>query len=157
MLTKERLADGRLEGDTTLARFSLGRADDRERLVAVLVVDLHGRADLDHAFDVLALDDARVAHQLLEQKDPAFDETLLVLGVIVLGVLVDIAEFLRLPNPLSNLGPALVAKHLELRLQAVATLLRTAYDLRVFPCRHPNPTAYTGIPAPLAHPGDLYA
>src|SRR3989442_6627158 len=152
MLTKERLADGRLEGDTTLARFSLGRADDRERLVAVLVVDLHGRADLDHAFDVLALDDARVAHQLLEQKDPAFDETLLVLGVIVLGVLVDIAEFLRLANPLSNLGPALVAKHLELRLQAIETLLREVYDLVVFHGSHQKPTYYTGFPARLRYP-----
>src|SRR5713101_1074855 len=50
--------------------------------------------------------------------EPAFDEALLVLGVVVLGVLIDVAEFLRLADALGNLGPTLVAKHLELRLQA---------------------------------------
>ncbi len=149
VFAKERLADGRLERDTTLARFRLGGADDREGLVAIFVVDLHRRADLDDALDVLALDDAGVAHQLLEEKDAAFDKTLLVLGVVVLGVLVDITEFLRLANALSNLGPALVAKHLELGLQAVETLLREVYDLVVFHGSHQKPTYYTGFPPPV--------
>src|SRR5712691_1597983 len=152
MLAKERFADRRLERDATLARFSLGGADDRERLVAVLVVDLHRRADFDDAFHVLALDDAGVPHQLLEQKDAAFDETLLVLGVVVLGVLVDIAELLRLANSLSNFGPALVAKHLELRLQAVQTLLREVYDLVIFHGSHQKPPYYTGFPPRLCYP-----
>src|SRR5258708_3760069 len=152
MLAEQRLADGRFERDATLARFGLGRANYGERLVAVLVVDLYRRADLDDAFHVLALDDARVAHQLLEQKDPAFDETLLVLGVVVLGVLVDIAELLRLANSLSNFGPTLVAKHLELRLQAVQTLLREVYDLVVFHGSHQKPPYYTGFPTLVCYP-----
>src|SRR5205823_703078 len=143
------LADRRLERNATLARFSLSGADDREGLVAVLVVDLDGRANLDDAFDVLALNDAGIAHQLLEQEDAALDETLLVLGVVVLGVLVDIAEFLGLANPLSNLGPALVAKHLEFGLQAVETLLREVYDLVVFHGSHQKPPYYTGFPPPV--------
>ncbi len=112
-------------------------------------MNLHRRANLDDAFDMLALDDAGVAYEFLEQQDPAFDETLLVLGIVVLGVLVDIAKFLGLANPLSNLGPALVAKHLELRLQAVETLLREVYDLVVFHGSHQKPTYYTGFRAPL--------
>ena len=149
MLAKERLADRRLERDATFARFRLGRADDRERLIAVLVVDLHRRADLDDAFDVLAFDDAGVPHQLLEQKDPAFDETLLVLGVVVLGVLVDVAEFLRLADALGDLGSALVPEHLELGLQAVQTFLRKVYDLVVFHGSHQKPPYYTGFPPPV--------
>src|ERR1700682_2156080 len=129
-----------------------GDSSEMRPLLALLVVDLHRRADLDDTFHVLALDDAGVAHQLLEQKDPAFDEALLVLGVVVLGVLVDIAELLRLANSLGNLGPALVAKHLELRLQAVQTLLREIYDLVVFHGSHQKPPYYTGFPARLRYP-----
>src|SRR5438128_633731 len=149
MLAKQGLADRSLERDPTLARFGFGGADDRERLVAVLVVDLHRRAYLHDALDVLTFDDARVAHQLLEQQDPAFDEALLILGVVVFGVLVDVAEFFGLPDALGDLGAALVAQHLELGLQAVQTLLREVDDLVVFHGSHKKPPYYTGFPARL--------
>ena len=65
----------------------LGRADDRERLLAVLALDLDRRADLDVIGRVVLVDDRGVLDQGLEGLDPALDERLLVLGVLVLGVL----------------------------------------------------------------------
>ena len=43
---------------------------------------------------------------LLELGDPALDEGLLVLGVLVLGVLGQVAVLLGVVDPLGDLGPA---------------------------------------------------
>src|SRR5438309_10163973 len=81
---------------------------------------------------MLAFDDAGVADQLLEEEDAPLDEALLVLGVVVFGVLVDVAEFFGLPDTLGDLGAALVAEHLELRLEPVQPFLREIHNLVVF-------------------------
>src|SRR5687767_2490270 len=47
LLAQQRAADRALVGDAALAGLGLGRADDRERLLAVAALDAHGRADLD--------------------------------------------------------------------------------------------------------------
>src|ERR1700737_2495896 len=80
---------------------------------------------------MLALDDAGIADQLLEEKDPSLDEALLVLGIVVFGVLVDVAEFLGLPDALGDLGPALVAQDLQLRLEPVQPFLGEVDNLVV--------------------------
>src|SRR5207248_874032 len=78
----------------------------------------------------------------------ALDEALLILRVVVFGVFVDIAKFLRLPDSLGNLGAALIAKHFELRLQAVQALLGDVDNLVVF---HDSPflePAYGSVEPP---------
>jgi len=87
LLAEQRAPDGALVADPALGRLGLGRADDRERLLAVVAGDLDGRADLDVVGRVVLVDDRRVLDQRLERLDPALDERLLVLGVLVLGVL----------------------------------------------------------------------
>ena len=117
-------------------------------------MDLDGGTDFHHALGVLALDDAGVADQLFQQKDAALDEALLILGIVVFGVFIDIAELFRLPDSLGDLGAALVTEHLELRLQAVQALLGDIDDLVVFhdspfrnrPCGSVEPPYYTRFP-----------
>src|SRR5207248_6722915 len=96
----------------------------------------HRRAHLDDAFDVLSFDDRGVADEFLEQKDAALDEALLILGVVVLGVLIDIAEFFGLPDPFGNLWPALAAQDFQLPLEPVESFLREIDNLVAF---HPSP------------------
>ena len=81
---------------------------------------------------MLALDDRGVADQLLQQQDSAFDEALLILGIVVFGVLVDVPEFLRLADALGNLRPALAPQHLELGLQPVKAFLGEVDNLVAF-------------------------
>src|SRR5438270_321193 len=86
LLAEQGPADRTLVADPALGRACLGRADDRERLFAVVAGDLHGRADLDVLGRVVLVDDRRVLDQGLKCLDPALDERLLVLGVLVFGV-----------------------------------------------------------------------
>ena len=64
------------------------------------------RADLDVVGRVVVDDRVRGLDHRLEGLDPAFDERLLVLGVLVLGVLGHIAVLFRIVDPLGDLGPA---------------------------------------------------
>ena len=54
---------------------------------------------------MVLVDDRGVLDQRLERLDPAFDERLLVLGVLVLGVLGQVAVFLGVVDPIGDLGP----------------------------------------------------
>ena len=56
---------------------------------------------------VLLVDDAGGAQLVLEVGDLLLEHRLLVLGVVVLGVLGDVAELARLLDPLGDLAPAL--------------------------------------------------
>ena len=49
------------------------------------------------------VDDGRAAEPLLELRDPLLEHGLLVLGVVVLGVLGDVAELARLLDALGDL------------------------------------------------------
>src|SRR5262245_16384597 len=106
LVTEERAPDRALVADPALRRLGLGRADDRERLRAVRAGDLHGRADLDVVVRVVLVDERGVLDQRLERLDAALDERLLVLGVLVLGVLGEVAVLLRVVDPLGDLRPA---------------------------------------------------
>ena len=59
----------------------------------------------DLGVDLLLVDDVRAAQPLLELGDPLLEQRLLVLGVVVLGVLGDVAELARLLDPLGDLAP----------------------------------------------------
>ena len=65
----------------------------------------------------LASIDGRAAEPLLHLRDPLLEHRLLVLGVVVLGVLGDVAELARLLDPLGDLAPARRLQLLELRLE----------------------------------------
>ena len=72
---------------------------------------------------MVLVDDRGVLDQRLEGLDPAFDERLLVLGVLVLGVLGQIAVFLGVVDPVGDLGP-LDRDHLvELGSELLETVL----------------------------------
>ena len=105
LLAEQGAADRALVRDPALGGLGLGRADDRERLLAVLALDRDGRADLDVVGRVVLVDDRGVLDQRLERLDPALDERLLVLGVLVLGVLGEVAVFLGVVDPRGDLGP----------------------------------------------------
>ena len=60
---------------------------------------------------------------LLELSDPLLEQRLLVLGVVVLGVLHDVAELARLLDPLGNLAPLRGGQVLELLAELLQTLL----------------------------------
>ncbi len=55
--------------------------------------------------DVLLVDHRGAAQPLLELGDPLLEQRLLVLGVVVLGVLGDVAELARLLDPRRDLAP----------------------------------------------------
>ena len=65
----------------------------------------------------LGVDDLRRAQALLELRDALLEHHLLVLGVVVLGVLRDVAELARLLDALGDLAPAGGLQMLELVLE----------------------------------------
>src|SRR3954451_9532725 len=66
---------------------------------------------------LLALDDDRAGQPLAQLEDLRLEERLLVLGVVVLGVLLEVAEVTRDLDPLRDLLAARVLEVLELSLQ----------------------------------------
>ena len=63
------------------------------------------RAKLDFVCaDVLLVDDRGSAQALFELGDALLEQRLLVLGVVVLGILGDVAELARLLDPLGDLA-----------------------------------------------------
>src|SRR5262245_51143000 len=111
LLAEEGAPDRALVADPALGGLGLCGPDDRELLLAVLALDVDRRADLDVVRGVVLVDDRGVLDQRLECLDPALDERLLVLGVLVLGVLAEVAVLLGVVDALSDLGP-LDADHL---------------------------------------------
>ncbi len=67
---------------------------------------------------------------LLQLGDPALEHRLLVLGVVVLGVLGDVAELPRLLDPLGDLATLLGREQLELVLELLQTFWGEDYVLR---------------------------
>ena len=73
---------------------------------------------------MVLVDDRRVLDDRLEGLDPAFDERLLVLGVLVLGVLGQVAVFLGVVDAVGDLG-TLDADHLvELLTELLEAIAR---------------------------------
>ena len=72
---------------------------------------------------MLLVDDGCPADALLEMGDPLLEQRLLVLGVVVLGVLHDVAELASVLDPLGDLA-TLHGRHvLELLAELLQTLL----------------------------------
>ena len=63
------------------------------------------------------VDHRRRAEFLLQRRDPRLEHRLLVLGVVVLGVLRDVAELARLLDPGGDLAPAAGGQLIEFCLQ----------------------------------------
>ena len=82
---------------------------------------------------VVLVDDRGVLDQRLEGLDPALDERLLVLGVLVLGVLREVAVLLGVVDPRGDLGPLHGEHHLELVAELVEAVLREVGGLAVHP------------------------
>src|SRR6478672_225930 len=106
LFPEEGLADRRLVRELVLERVGLGRADDLEflRVAGFLVFDVDDRAEADLiGAQRLLVDHLGAAEFLLQLGDPRLEQGLFVLGVVVFGVLGDVAEFARLLDPSSYL------------------------------------------------------
>src|SRR5205823_603413 len=104
-------------------RIGLGRADDGVAGLAELVLDLDLAPQGDAVLGTRLLDDLRVADHLLKPQDAALDPALGVLGVLVLGVLGDVAEVLGGADAVRDLEPADVAQLIQLGLELLQALL----------------------------------
>src|SRR3712207_6318506 len=118
LVAQQRLADRRLVGQP-LRRLGLGDADDGELLLLSLVVGhVDDRADPhDVRVEVGGVDDRRRAQALLDLGDPLLELSLLVLGVVVLGVLGDVPELASLLDALGDLAALGRLEVLELLLE----------------------------------------
>ena len=102
-----------------LGRVGLGRADDLElaRVARLLVLDVDATptptSSVSTCFSSMTL---RAAQPLLELGDPLLEQRLLVLGVVVLGVLGDVAELARFLDALGDLAALGGREVLDLRL-----------------------------------------
>src|SRR5215204_2488108 len=130
--------DRRLVGDAALCGLRLRGPDDEERLGPVVALHLHGGADLDVVRGRVLVDEGRVLDHRLEGLDPALDERLLVLGVLVLGVLREVAVFLRVVDPLRDLGAADGEHLVQLRTELVEAVLADVGRLAVHAVRTPE-------------------
>src|SRR3954453_2085500 len=120
LLADDRLADRRLVRELVRRRVRLGGTDDPvlDRLLRVDVAQLPLRADRNDVLgDVLLADHARVAQPLLERGNAVLEQRLLVLGVVVLGVLRDVAELARRADAVRDLSALVVREILDLLLQ----------------------------------------
>src|SRR5512146_2164794 len=147
LLAEEGTPDGALVGDPALGRLRLGGTDDGEALFAIAALDRHRRADLDVVGRDVLVDDRGVLDQGLEGLDPPFDERLLVLGVLVLGVLRQVAVLLGVVDPVGDLG-TLDRDHLvELDAKLLEAVPGEVGRLVVHGCRPPS-TGWSGVGRP---------
>src|SRR5690606_601030 len=103
------LSYGRLVGNAVVERVRLGRPHHHVlKFVPVLqVLQAHARAQPHDALLVFRrVDESGIPEHFLKLQNFALKESLFVLGVVVLGVLRDIAELQGLPDALGNLAPA---------------------------------------------------
>src|SRR3954470_21536904 len=120
LVAHQGLAHGRLVRQP-LGRAGLGRADDDEGLLLALVVlDVDLRADAhDVGAELAGVEYAGAAQALLELRDARLEHGLLVLGVVVLGVLRDVAELAGLLDALGDFAPLGALQVLQLLLEVL--------------------------------------
>src|SRR3954468_15787473 len=120
LVAHQGLAHGRLVRQP-LGRAGLGRADDDEGLLLALVVlDVDLRADAHEVGARLAgVEQAGAAQALLELRDARLEHGLLVLGVVVLGVLRDVAELAGFLDALGDLAALRGLEVLQLLLEVL--------------------------------------
>src|SRR5262245_47018840 len=131
LATQECPADRRLIGDPAVRRRRLRRPHDRVLLAATVAFELHGGANLDVGRGVVLVDDHGVLDQRGQGLDPALDERLLVLGVLVLGVLRDVAVLLGFLDPGRHLGTPDIDHLVELLADLFETFARQVCGLVV--------------------------
>src|SRR5918994_5571793 len=106
-------------------RVRLVGADDLERPLLSLPDDPEGHrcAQIDRVFlDFRRVDDLHVAHPTLELADPAFQQALLVLRLVVLGVLGDVPELAGLADAVGALFATRLGQVCEFLLELLQTL-----------------------------------
>src|ERR671911_419258 len=110
----ERPADGGLERHLAGGRVGLGGGDERvDRLTAAGIVDDgHAAAQPGDLRPRLHLAHLRVERRLAQLEDARLEHRLALLGVVVLGVLLEVAPLAGGPDALGDLAPAVA---LELR------------------------------------------
>src|SRR3972149_791016 len=118
----ERLAYRGLIADAPLGGRGLGRSDDHVLGLLAIALDDDLASDLYAVVMPVLVDRDRVLQHLLERKDPAFEEGLVILGLLQLGVLGEVPELHGVVDPLRHLGSALGAQLLELGLQLLQPL-----------------------------------
>src|SRR5207249_629647 len=153
LLAEQRAPDRALVADPAFGRLGLGRADDGERLRAVGAADLDRRADLDVVVGVVLVDERGVLDQRLDHLDAALDERLLVLGVLVLGILREVAVLLGVMDPLGDLWPPNGDHRLELQPELAEAFFADVGGLVVHSCLAPGNKERT--PAPRSSCGGL--
>jgi hypothetical protein len=103
----------------------LGGSDDLEllRLARLLVLHVDHGADADGlGVHVLLVDQRGAAKLVLELGDPLLEHRLLVLGVVVLGVLHDVAELPRRLDPVGDLTALVALEEVQLLPELLESL-----------------------------------
>jgi hypothetical protein len=118
--------DRGLVGQLGVGGLGLGGADDRVLVgLAGLVLDVDDRADADDiGAEVRRVDHGGRTQLVLQRGDPRLQHRLGVLGVVVLGVLRNVAELAGLFNPRSDFTTAGGGELVELRLEVDKAFLR---------------------------------
>ncbi len=114
----EGAADRRLGREPAAGEVGLGRADERPGVgLAAVVEDLGGPAEREGVGAVVDLDHDRVPQPHPEALDLRLQVGLILLGDVVIGVLLEIAELPRRLDPGRHLEPGRALELLDLRLQ----------------------------------------
>lgn len=147
----EGLAERAFVGQAVLEGVSLGRSDESED--TGLPVGRGARGDLGadrhHAsVHVLGVDNTGVAQLVLDMGNPRLDVRLLVLGVVVLGVLCDIAELARNANPVGDLAALVGAQHLDFLRELLVALGGEKYVLQDYGLQEARVGIWTELWAP---------
>src|SRR5450759_2161381 len=132
------LADGRLVADLHVAGIGLRRADHLVDvyLAALSVLEFDLAAERDLVVLLGRADDRGVRQDLVDLDDPALDPRLLVLGVVVLGVLRDVAELLGFLDALADFA-ALRRRQVEQLVLKLLLAFDGECDLLVHVCVTP--------------------
>src|SRR6266478_1976569 len=146
VLADERAGQRRHDRDAPLGRVGLVRADDLVAdLLAVLVLEQHGRGEGDAVPRGRRIDDLGASDLPLELGDPALDERLLLARRVILGVLGDVAVRPRFGD---RLGDGVSVDALEAIELVAQTLVPRARHRRALD-RHGVLRYHTGRPVLL--------
>src|SRR5215204_998143 len=141
LLAENRLAYGGLVRELLRRGVRLGGADDvvLDGLLGRDVAQPDLRADAhDVLRELLPVDHASRHQPFLELRDPVLEHRLLVLGVVVLGVLRDVAELARNADALRDFTSLLSRQVVDLFLQLLVTLWSEDHFLHLRPPRVPK-------------------
>src|SRR5215211_4607770 len=122
---EDRLPDRRFVRELVPGGIGLGGADDvvLDRLPRVDVLELHARTDGDGVRgDLRGVEHACLPEPLEQHRDPALEQGLLVLRVVVFGVLADVAELARDADAVGDLAALLAGQVVDLLLELLVAV-----------------------------------